>query len=160
MHTASDAAVTLRALRRVLLAILVVGMAGTAAELLLLDHVEDATQIIPLALIAAGFASLAWNAVRRTRLSVRTLQAVMGLFLVSGLLGIYFHLGAIAEFQLEMEPELTGGNLLWKVLQAKTPPALAPGVMGLHGLIGLAYAYRHPAVALRGDLLQENQNEL
>ena len=160
MAPASDAVVTLGALRRVLLAILLLGMAGTTVELLLLAHDEDAWQLIPLALLGLGFVVIAWNTVRRTRLSVTSLQIVMVLFVVSGLLGIYLHYDANAQFQLEMDPELTGGNLLWQALQAKTPPALAPAVMAQLGLIGLAYAYRHPAIASRGDLLQENRNEL
>ena len=160
MAPASDAAVTLGALRRVLLGILLLGMAGTTVELFLLGHDEDATQIIPLALMGAGYVVVAWNAVRRTRLSVLALQFVMVLFVASGLLGAYYHYSANVEFQLEMEPGLTGGNLWWKVLQAKTPPSLAPGVMAQLGLIGLAYAYRHPATARRGELLQENRDEL
>ena len=160
MAFASDAVATLGALRRVLLGILVLGMAGTTVELLLLGHDEDATQIIPLALMGAGFAAIAWNAARRSRRSVTCLQIVMVMFVASGLLGMYFHYAANVEFQLEVDPALSGSNLLWQVLQAKTPPALAPGVMAQLGLIGLAYAYRHPAMRSRGDLLQENSNEL
>ena len=63
------------------------------------------------------------------------------------------------EFQLEVQPELSGSTLLWKVLQAKTPPALAPGVMAQLGLIGLAYAYRHPAIAQGATTLEEDRNE-
>jgi hypothetical protein len=160
MASASDAVTTLSALRRVLLAILLIGMAGTTVELLLLGHDEDATQLIPLALTGAGFVVVAWNAVRRSRLSVSCLQIVMVLFVFGGLLGLYFHYQANVEFQLEVDPELSGSNLLWKVLRATTPPALAPGVMAQLGLIGLAYAYRHPAIRSRGDLLQENRDEL
>lgn len=138
----SESAATLEALRRVLLGILLLGMAGTTTELLLLQHDEDATQLIPLVLLGGGYAAVAWNALKRTRWSVTVLQIVMVLFVASGLLGVYFHYTANVEFQLEIEPELAGSKLLWAVLQAKTPPALAPGVMALLGLIGLAYAYR------------------
>ena len=150
---------TLGLLRRILLGILLLGMAGTTTELLLLRHTEDSTQLIPLMLLGAGYVVVAWNARRRSRLSVRTLQAVMVLFVASGILGVFFHYGANVEFQREIEPELTGSNLLWKVLQAKTPPALAPGVMAQLGLIGLAYAYRHPAFAPGDRILEENRDE-
>jgi hypothetical protein len=153
----TDSAITLGLLRRALLWILILGMAGTTAELLLLRHTEDTAQILPLGLLTAGYLTVAWNATKHSRLSVLILQLLMVLFVASGLLGMYFHYTANLEFQLEMEPTLTGGSLIWKILQAKTPPALAPGVMAQLGLIGLAYAYRHPAVARRGVDLEENR---
>ncbi len=156
----TEAASTLSALRRVLMGVLLLGMAGTTTELLLLKHDEDATQLIPLILLGAGFAAVAWNARRRTRLSLIALQIVMVCFIASGLLGMMFHYQANVEFQLEMDPQLAGSKLLWQTLQAKTPPALAPGVMAQLGLIGLAYAFRHPAMARGGSLLEENANEL
>lgn len=159
MHTLSDTAATLGLLRKVLLGILLLGMAGTMTELLLLQHDQDATQLIPLLLIGAGYLAVAWNAVRRSRLSMTALQIVMILFVASGGLGMFFHYQANVEFQLEVEPELSGGNLLWKVLQAKTPPALAPGLMAQLGLIGLAYAYRHPATTRGRNTLEENRND-
>jgi hypothetical protein len=74
----------------------------------------------------------------------------MILFVASGIAGIVFHYQANVEFQLEADPALRGTALAWKVLQAKTPPALAPGVMAQLGLIGLTYAYRHPALSGAG----------
>lgn len=155
MTFSTESAATLGSLRRVLLGILLLGMAGTTTELLLLKHDEDATQLIPLILLGAGYATVAWNALRRTRLSLRALQVVMVLFVASGVLGIVFHYQANVEFQLEVDQQLSGSKLLWAVLQAKTPPALAPAVMAQLGLIGLAYAYRHPAIARRGDAIEE-----
>jgi hypothetical protein len=139
----------------VLLGILLLGMAGTTTELLLLQHDEDAQQLIPLLLLGAGYLVVAWNALRRTRLSITVLQIVMVLFVASGIIGMVLHYQANMEFQLEIAPELAGRALLWQVLQAKTPPALAPGVMAQLGLIGLAYAYRHPAVARRSAAIEE-----
>ena len=153
----TDSATTLGLLRRLLLGILVLGMAGTTAELLLLRHTEDTAQLVPLGLLGAGYFAVGWNALKHSRNSVLILQLLMALFLGSGLLGVYFHYTANLEFQLEMEPALSGGSLIWKILQAKTPPALAPGVMAQLGLIGLAYAYRHPAVPRRGVDLEENR---
>ena len=155
MKVRTEAAATLGALRRVLLGILLLGMAGTTTELLLLQHDEDASQLIPLILLGTGFAVVAWNALTRTRLSITLLQIVMVLFVASGALGMYFHYQANLEFQLEIDQQLAGSKLLWAVLRAKTPPALSPGVMVQLGLIGLAYAFRHPAVALRGDVIEE-----
>ena len=51
-------------LRRVLAALFLFGSVGTAAELLLLEHTEDAWQKAPLVLIAIGCVVLAVLAVR------------------------------------------------------------------------------------------------
>ena len=155
----SDTAATLAALRKLLLLILLVGMTGTLTELFLLDHVEDFSQLIPLGLIGAGYLVLGWHGVRRSRGSIAAVQVVMLLYIVSGALGMYLHYRANVEFQHELEPELSGSNLLWKVLRAKAPPALAPGVMAQLGLIGFAYAYRHPAFAPGRRILEENRDE-
>jgi len=159
MGLLTDEALTLAGLRRFLFVILQLGMAGTAIELLLLDHVEDATQLIPLSLLGTGMAVVTWNAWAGGRGSVLAVQIVMVLFVAGGFAGLYFHFRANAEFQLEVDPALGGANLLWTVLRAKTPPALAPGMLIYLGLVGLAYAYRQPAVS-RGDALEENRDDL
>ena len=155
----SDTAATLAALRKLLLFILLLGMTGTLIELFLLDHIEDLWQLIPLALIGVGYLVLGWHAIRRSRGTIAAVQIVMLLYVASGALGMFLHYRANVEFQRELEPELSGSNLLWKVLQAKTPPALSPGVMAQLGLIGFAYAYRHPAFAPGRRILEENRDE-
>ena len=152
----TDDAQTLGGMRRLLLAVLLVGMIGTAVELLLLDHDEDVTQLIPVILLGLGVGVAVWNAAVRSRGSVLAVQIVMVFFVASGLLGVYFHYAANVEFQHEIDPAMSGMTLWWKVLRAKAPPALAPGAMVQLGLIGLAYAYRQPAVALRNSL-EENR---
>jgi hypothetical protein len=134
---------TLQSLRRFLLVILTIGMTGTVVELLLLKHDEDAIQLVPLVLLGAGLASLAWYAIRPGTASARVLRTVMVAFVAAGLAGVYFHYRANIEFQLETDPSLAGAALLWRVLAAKAPPALAPAVMMQLGLLGLAYTYRH-----------------
>lgn len=132
------------AARRILLAILLLGVTGVVAELLLLGHIEDFYQWIPVAL---GFATLAVGAVMVARPGValvRLFQAVMLLMIVSGAVGMLLHFQVNMEFQLEMDPSLSGMNLYRKAILAKTPPALAPGAMAQLGLIGLAYTFRHP----------------
>jgi hypothetical protein len=133
---------TLQILRRFLLVILTIGMAGTAVELLLLKHDERAIQLVPLVLLGAGLASVAWHAVRPGTASAWAVRIVMVAFVAAGFAGVYFHYRANVEFQLETDPSLAGAALLWKVLAAKAPPALAPGVMMQFGLLGLAYTYR------------------
>jgi hypothetical protein len=129
-------------LRRFLLVILTIGMAGTVVELLLLKHDEDAIQLVPLVLLGVGLASVLWHAVRPGTTSARVVRMVMTAFVAAGLAGVYYHYRANVEFQLETDPSLAGAALLWKVLAAKAPPALAPGVMIQFGLLGLTYTYR------------------
>ncbi len=159
MSPLSDTAATLGSLRRILLGILLLGMAGSTIELLLLQHTEDSTQLIPLLLMGIGYIVVAWNAVRKSRRSITSLQILMVLFIAAGVLGTFFHYQANVAFQLEVEPQLAGRELVWKVLRAQTPPALAPGVLAQLGLVGLAYAYRHPALTRNSNNIEENRND-
>ena len=145
MPQSSDSAV-LRTVRALLLTILSVGMIGTAADLLLLDHYEDAWQLAPLALLAVGLAAALWVAIRAGWLGILALRTTMVLFIVSGAAGIFFHYSGNQEFQREIDPELAGWALFVKVMTAKAPPALAPAVMVQLGLLGLLFTYRHPAL--------------
>jgi hypothetical protein len=131
--------------RRLLLAIFVLGVAGISLELWLMDHLEDVYQLIPIWLAGAGLVTGVLAAVKPSAATVRLFQAVMLLFLVSGVVGMYLHFQVNMEFQLEMDPALAGMALFQKAILAKTPPALAPGAMIQLGLIGLAYTFRHPA---------------
>jgi hypothetical protein len=133
------------AIRRILLVLVLLGMAGLALELFLLEHMESAWQWLPLVVLAMGFASASAAAVRPTRRTVRLLQAIMALFVATGLLGLYLHLQGNAEFELEMDASARGLDLLWRSLRGATP-ALAPGALAHLGLLGLAYGWRHPAL--------------
>ena len=132
-------------IRRLLLAILVLGLAGTAIELVLLEHYEDSAQLLPLFFIGLAFAAIVGHLVAAGPGSVLFLRAVMAFLVLSGVLGVVLHYRGSLEFQLEMDPTQSGWALFTKVLHAKAPPALAPGVMAQLGLIGLVYTYRHPA---------------
>jgi hypothetical protein len=134
------------AARRILLAILILGIAGISVELWLLAHTEDFYQLIPLWLAGLGVIAVATVVLRPSTGTVRLFQAVMILFLISGIVGMYLHFQVNMEFQLEMDPALSGMALYRKAILAKTPPALAPGAMIQLGLIGLAYTFRHPAL--------------
>lgn len=134
-------------IRTCLLALLLFGLAGTIVELLLLEHYEEGFQLVPLGLIAAAMAVIAWHVARPNARSVRALQVVMLFFLLAGGLGVVLHFRGAAEFQLEMDKSQHGWPLFQKAMRAKDPPVLAPGLMMQLGLIGLLYSYRHPAVS-------------
>jgi len=132
----------LQSVRRLLFVILVLGMSGTAVELLLLKHDDDRIQLIPLVLLAAGVVAAVLHASRPTAATAGALRTTMIAFVAAGAAGLYFHYRANVEFQLETDPSLAGRALLMKALEAKAPPALAPGVMIQLGLVGLAYTLR------------------
>ena len=146
LETKSSKATTIRVLRGLLLAIFVFGVVGTGVELVLLDHFEDFWQWTPLALMVASLAVLGWHLAAGGRPSTRAFQVVMLLFVVGGLVGVVLHYQGNAEFELEMYPSLAGFDLFKESIQGATP-ALAPGTMVQLGLIGLAYTFRHPALA-------------
>lgn len=134
------------AIRRLLLAILIFGLVGTGAELLLLQHTKTLWELIPLVLIGLALVILTWHAIAQYSASVRAVQGIMGLFLIAGVAGIALHYQSSMEFKLETNPALSGWPLFWAVMTAKTPPALAPGAMIQLGLLGLVYTYRHPFI--------------
>ena len=136
-------------IRRLLLAILIIGLVGTTADLILLEHYEDSSQLIPLFVIGLGVLAIAGHLVVGGPGSVLLLRTVMAFFLVAGAAGMALHYRGSLEFQREMDPTLSGLALVSKVMHAKAPPTLAPGVMAQLGLIGLVYTYRHPAARRR-----------
>jgi len=128
---------TLETIRRLLLGLLVLGMVGTTIELLFMSHYEDWLQMIPFAGMGISLLTLIWFAFARSSGSTRVFRVCMFLLMVIGVTGTILHYRANMEFQLEMDPTLGGMALLFKVLHAKAPPALAPGNMALLGLLGL-----------------------
>jgi hypothetical protein len=132
--------------RRLLLGIVVIGLAGLGTELLLIEHHEDIYQLIPLVLAGLAAGSLVALVVAPGRGTVRLFQVVMTSFALSGVIGAWLHFQANMEFQLEMDASLQGIALFQQAIRAKAPPALAPGAMIQLGLIGLACTYRHPAL--------------
>ena len=83
---------------------------------------------------------LVWITVAPSPAAVAVVKIVMAGFVAAGLVGVGLHFQANAEFQLEIDPTLGGLALFWKVVQAKAPPALAPGAMVQLGLLGWLYA--------------------
>ena len=134
---------TLVALRRLLLGLLLFGLLGTATELLLMGHDEDAWQMIPLVVLAlATIATLAIAISRNPAGIARLFRVAMAFLIVSGGMGTVLHYRANMEFKLEMDPSMAGFALFSSVMRAKAPPSLAPGNMALLGLLGLACAFR------------------
>lgn len=128
-------------LRGWILAVLVLALAGTATELVLLEHYEQGLQLVPIVLIATACVAIVWQAKRPDATSLRALEVIMILFVLAGLAGVVAHFHGSAEFQLELDPNMGTWQLLEKVVRAKAPPLLAPGMMLQMGLLGLGYVY-------------------
>jgi uncharacterized membrane protein len=128
-------------LRRWILVILVLGLLGTVTELVLLEHYEQPLQFVPLVLIVAAVGVLWWEFRRHDLASRRAMQIVMALFVLAGFVGFAAHFYGSAEYQLELNPDMSNWELLEKILRAKAPPLLAPGMMLQLGLLGLAYVF-------------------
>jgi len=141
--TAVSESPALSTIRRILLWTLVLGAAGTAAELLLVGHYESMAQFVPLVLLAATVVLGGSVLLTPRPVSLTLLQLLMVIFLGSGVLGVGLHYHGNEEFELEMYPSLSGLELITKTLTGATP-VLAPGSMSLLGIVGLAYTHRHP----------------
>src|SRR6185436_18484013 len=102
---------TLARLRKWLMAVLAVALAGTLVELLLLAHYEDPWQFVPLGLIVAALGAIGWYMVRPGVGIVRGIQGVMTLFVVAGVVGVVLHLRGAAEFQREIDPSMATREL-------------------------------------------------
>lgn len=74
--------------------------------------------------------------------ATRLFQVAMVVQIAAGAAGSVLHYRANMEFKLEMDPSMRGFELFSSVMQAKAPPALAPGTMALLGLLGLASTFR------------------
>ena len=133
-----------RQLRRLILALLTFGLAGTIVDLFGLAHYQEPWQIVPIAFIILSLLVVLWHIFTGSAASLRTLRALMPLLIVVGLIGVGLHLKGSMEFQLEANPDLGGWALIKKLLRAKAPPAMAPGIMVQLGLLGTIYGYKHP----------------
>jgi hypothetical protein len=136
-------------LRRLVLALLALGLVGMGADLLALQHFEDSWQLLPLVVIGLALLTVVWYVLGGGAASLRVLQGLMASFVVVGVLGFTLHYRANMAFQLDMDPGQSSWELFQKVIHASAPPALAPAAMAQLGLLGLVYCYRHPAFAAR-----------
>lgn len=136
-------------IRRGVLAVLVFGCVGLIGELVLLEHYAEINQLPPLLLCAAMIVAAIAHWVGNGAKTVRTLQVVALLMVLSGALGMYFHGEENLEHatrDAEEYGEATSGSAFWMTVVKGDAPALAPGTMIQFGLLALLYAYRHPAL--------------
>jgi hypothetical protein len=141
----TEASPTLAVYRKAVLAILTIGLVGTALELLLLAHTEGVLQLLPLALIGVSLPALVLAALQANAVSIRLFQGVMVLFVACGVAGVYLHYRANLGYEQESNPGAAAKELYRVALMGATP-ALAPGTMVQLGLLGFLFAFRHPGL--------------
>ena len=132
-------------LRRGILALLALGAMGVITELVLLEHYEEPVQFVPLALLALTLTTILWHWIDGGRRSLRAFQVVMLLMVVAGTIGIGLHLRENVAAELDLNPG-SSGLAFWLEVVRGDLPTLAPGTLVQFGLLGLLYAYRHPAL--------------
>lgn len=127
------------------MALLALGAVGLISELILLEHYDETPMWIPLALLLITLVVISWHWWDEGRRSLRMLQAVMILLVVAGPIGAFLHVRGNYLSEREFDPSILGLDLWIEVFRGEAP-ALAPGTLVQFGLLGLLYAYRHPAL--------------
>ena len=137
MHKQKDKVDQFR-LRQVIIAALLFMMIGTVLELYLLDHYEDALQLIPILCIGTSLLLMIILLVRKSNVVIRLFQIVLSITALSGLYGTFLHLRANFEFEQEMKPTAENWDVFVESLSGALP-SLAPASMIVLALIGYAY---------------------
>ena len=138
-----------RWVRRFLLIIVECLCVGTVIELYLEKHYKETNQLIPFVLCVLGFVGVLAVQWRPNRNTIWFLRIVMIAVILGSLLGGYLHLSANIDFQVEMRPNQSSTDSFFAALMG-TAPLLAPGMLGLAGVLALAATYYHPALGKRG----------
>ena len=124
-------------IRIVLFAILLLGMIGSGAELMLLSHTEDLRQWIPLILLGTwliGFRhGMGFIPARSASEFCR--RSFIG-YHFERLCGNVLSLSGQRRIQIGNQPFASGWALFCEAIRAKAPPLLAPGTMVQLGLLG------------------------
>ena len=136
---------TVPLLRRGILALIAFGCFGLIGELVLLEHYEEKLQWTPLILLTLTLGTIVWHWVDGKARSLRTFQVMMILLILAGATGTILHLQGNIASEREFDPSLSGLPFWIEVLHGEDP-LLAPGTLIQFGLLGLLYAYRHPAL--------------
>ncbi len=137
--------ITLARLRQFLLVISAIVFVMTVTELFFLNHWSETIQLLPFALSGLGLITLCLAYFRPSNVTITTLRWAMIVIAICSLIGVYEHMVNNLGFQMEIQPNSTTWDLVIATLEGANP-VLAPGILLLGALIGLAAAYRHSAL--------------
>lgn len=121
---------------------MLLGITGTAGELILLEHTESPWQWSPVVALAVGSLVCLLVLFSERNAAAVAFRLMMASFLLMGTVGLYLHYKGNVEFELEMYPTRDGFELVWESLKGATP-TMAPGAMILLGLVGIV-AFMRP----------------
>lgn len=115
----------------------------TATELIFVGHWNETIQFLPFALCGLGLIILAVAYFRPGSGSVKAMYWSMIVIGVCSFIGFYEHMANNLSFWLEIQPSATTWELVSATFNGGIP-VLAPGILLLGAVIGLAAIYRHP----------------
>jgi len=139
-------AVILNRLRRFLLVLAGFMAMGTGVELALIQHWENAIQILPFALCGLSFLVILTVLLRPQRRTVLWLRWIMAITFVGSLFGVFEHIERNIAFALEIRPNAVMNDVVLEALGGANP-LLAPGILAFTALLALAATYYHPVLS-------------
>ena len=140
-------------LRRALLVLTAIALAGTTTELAIGRHWEGPTQLIPFAAIAVAAVALSMIATARSRMSLRIAQGLYVVVLAASAFGVWSHVegnhesGALDQSYAATWESTPAARRWWLAASGGVGPSppLAPGVLAQAALMLLAATLRHPS---------------
>lgn len=140
-------------LRRALLVLSAIALAGTTVELVIGRHWDGLTQVIPFAAITVATIALSMIATARSRTSLRIAQGLCAVVLIASALGVWKHVagneesGSLDQRFAATWESTPAPRRWWLAVSGGVGPAppLAPGVLAETALMLLAATLRHPA---------------
>lgn len=130
-------------LRRFLLGVVVAILVVTPFELVLLEHTEELLQWVPFVVSGIGLLAVAGAWFSPGTTSIKILRWVMAGVALASFVGIYLHFSGNLAFTLEINPSYSVAEAIWPAMKGSYP-LLAPGILFLAGVLGLAATYKHP----------------
>jgi hypothetical protein len=140
--------IVLARLRQFLLLISAGVFIMTVTELFFLSHWSETIQFLPFLLSGLGLIALALAYFRPNRGTMTVLRWSMIIIAACSLIGVYEHMANNLGFRMEIQPNATTWELILATLEGANP-VLAPGILMLGAVIGLAAMYRHPALEIQ-----------
>jgi hypothetical protein len=139
--------IVLARLRQFLLIISAGVFIMTVTELFFLSHWSETIQFLPFVLSGLGLITLALAYFRPGRGTMTLLRWSMIIIAACSLIGVYEHMANNLGFQMEIQPNATTWELILATLEGANP-VLAPGILMLGAVIGVAATYQHAALEI------------
>jgi len=141
-----NAEATLLRLRQFLIIISAGVFVMTVTELFFLSHWTEWIQYLPFVLSGLGLVTLGMAYFRPTRSTFLILRWSMIVIALCSFIGFYEHMENNFEFNKEIRPNATAQQSIVATLEGANP-VLAPGILTLGAVIGLAATYQHQVLA-------------